>query len=138
VVENVSPALQERLGPEATVGLLALLEAARQEWSAEVNEHSSLRFEARLSEEAAQLRLEFRQGLNGLRLEMKQEMHALRVELKQEMNELRVDVKGDIAGLETRVERALLHQTRWIFRMWVGQFAATAAMMAAMFQIFTQ
>ena len=138
MLENVSPALQERLGAEATVGLLALLEAARQQWSVAVNEHSSLRFERRLTEEAAQLRVEFRQGMNDLRLELKQEMNDLRVELKQEMNELRLEMKGAMAGLETRVERALLHQTRWIFGMWVGQLAATAAMMAAMFQIFTQ
>ena len=156
----MSPALQDRLGPEATVGLLALLEAARQQWSVEVNEHSSLRFERRLIEESTQSRLEVRQGLNGLRVELKQEMHDLRVEfkqaisdlrvefrqeigdlrveLKQEMNELRLEMKGDMAGLETKVERALLHQTRWIFGMWVGQVAATAAIMGAMFQIFTQ
>ena len=33
-VTAVSPALRERLGADATVGLLALLEASRQEWSA--------------------------------------------------------------------------------------------------------
>jgi hypothetical protein len=116
VLENVSPVLRERLGPEATVGLLALFEAARQDWASEVNEHSSLRFERLLTEEAAQLRVDFREGLGRLRLEM----------------------KGDMAILESGVQRALLVQTRWIFGMWVGQLAATAAMIAAMFQIFAQ
>jgi hypothetical protein len=149
VVENLFPALQERLGPEATVALLALFEASKRQWSADVIEHSSLRFGRRLTEEAAQTRVEFSHGLNGfrselkqemneLRSEFKQEMNELRVELKQEMSELRLELKGDMAGLETRVERALLHQTRWIFGMWVGQLAATAAMMGAMFRIFAQ
>jgi hypothetical protein len=112
VLENVSPALQDRLGPAATVGLLALLDASRRDWSGEMIEQSVQRFERRLTEETSSLRMEFQQSMSDLRL--------------------------DFARLETSVERALLTQTRWMFGMWVGQLAATAAMMAAMFQIFTQ
>jgi hypothetical protein len=44
----------------------------------------------------------------------------------------------DFARLETTVERALLTQTRWMFGMWVGQVAATAAIMATMFRLFAE
>jgi hypothetical protein len=80
VLETVSPALQERLGADATIGLLALLESSKREWSADMTEQSVLRFERRLTEETSLLRLDF-------------------------------------ARLETKVERALLTQTRWMIGM---------------------
>ena len=101
MLETVSPALQERLGADATIGLLALLEASKREWGADVTDQAVLRFERRLTEETSLLRLDF-------------------------------------ARLETSVERALLTQTRWMIGMWVGQIAATAAMIAGFLQTFAR
>ena len=64
------------------------------------------------------------------------ELSQLRVELTQEIQDLRVELKGDINKLDGSVKDVLLHQTRWMFGMWVGQLAATAAIVAAMFRIY--
>jgi hypothetical protein len=147
--DDVSPALRDRLGPEATLGLVALLEKARQQWSAAVTEHAIDRFDGRLTAEISQLRIEVKQDIhdlrvevkqeiNDLRIEVKQDINDLRVELKQDIHELRVELKGDIGRLDASVSTALLNQTRWMFGMWVGQLAATAAIVAGMFRIFAQ
>jgi hypothetical protein len=147
--DDVSPALRDRLGPEATLGLVALLEKARQQWSAAVTERAIDRFDGRLTAELSQLRIEVKQDIhdlrvevkqdiNELRIEVKQDINDLRVELKQDIHELRVELKGDIGRLDANVSTALLNQTRWMFGMWVGQLAATAAIVAGMFRIFAQ
>jgi hypothetical protein len=76
-VTNVSPALRERLGLEATVSLLVLLDTARKEWVEEVTATAVDRFDARLSAEMTALRLE---------------MHNLGVSLRQEMGDQRVEL----------------------------------------------
>lgn len=124
-VDDVSPALRDRLGPEATLGLAALLDKARHQWSAAVTERAVERFDARLTAE-----------ISGLRIEVKRDINDLRVELKQDINDLRVELSGQISKLEANVSTALLNQTRWMFGMWVGQLAATAAIVAGMFRIF--
>lgn len=104
-------ALRERLGPDATLALVSFFDATRKEWAVEVTELAGERFERRLAAEISQLRSE-----------LTQEVHELRVEFK---------------GLEGSVKDAFLQQTRWLFGMWVGQLAATAAIVAAMFRIYS-
>jgi hypothetical protein len=104
-------ALRERLGPDATLALVSFFDATRKEWAAGVTELAGERFERRLATEISQLR----------------------IELTQEVHELRVEFKG----LESTVKDSLLQQTRWMFGMWVGQLAATAAIVAAMFRIYS-
>ena len=170
-MDDVSPALRDRLGPEATLGLVALLDKARYQWSTAVTERAVDRFDARLTAEMSQLRIDVKQDINDVRVELKHDINDLRVELKQDINDLRVelkqdindlrvelkrdindlhielkhdtnklrvDLKGDISKLDASVSMTLLNQTRWIFGMWVGQLAATAAIVAGMFRIFTQ
>jgi hypothetical protein len=48
-LEDVSPALRERLGPDATVGLLALLESSREDWAQDVTNQAVERFERGLT-----------------------------------------------------------------------------------------
>lgn len=156
-MEDVSPALQERLGLEATVGLLALLDTARHEWRAEVTEHTVDRFERRLTTEISQarielkkeigdlrvevkqdindLRVELKQDINGVRVELKQDINDLRGEVRQEINDLRLTITGGLSELKASLNKSLLNQTRWMFGMWVGQVVAIAAIIAAMFQI---
>jgi hypothetical protein len=153
-VDEVSPALRDRLGPEATLGLVALLDKARHQWVAAVTERAVDRFDARLSAEISQLRIEVKKDINDLRVEVKKDINDLRVELKQDINDLRVELKQDIHDLRVEVKQeiselrvdfgkldasvstALLKQTRWMFSMWVGQLAATAAIVAGMFRVF--
>ena len=54
---DISPALQERLGHEATIGLLELVEAEQTAWSDRVLNIAVERFERRLAEELADTRV---------------------------------------------------------------------------------
>ena len=69
---SVPSALQERLGPEATSGLVRLFEVARIESMPEIVNLSTERFERRLVEETA-----------GIRIEMAQQTAILRQEIAQ-------------------------------------------------------
>ena len=87
---GVPEALRERLGREATLGLLELIETKQMVWSDRVLTITVERFERRLAEEIA----------------------TFRVAIVREIHEVRVDV------------------IRWTFAFWVGQFFASAGLLA--------
>jgi hypothetical protein len=163
-VENVSAALQARLGPDATTGLLALLETARREWKDDVTAVAIERFERRLTEEASGLRDEMREGearlreemrdlaaalreegrvnTTALREEMRSGASSLRIELKQDISSLRVELKDEMSKLRVDVTDALskarVDVMRWSFSLWVGQMVTTAVIVAGMFRGFAR
>src|SRR5437867_2913548 len=93
---NRTPAvLRERLGHEATIALCEVFEAEEKAWSEHVLNLAVERFERRLAEEIATLRVA-----------IVQEIHAGRVEI-----------------------------FKWSFLFWVGQLAATAALLGFMFRV---
>jgi hypothetical protein len=98
-LEDVSPALQARLGPDATTGLLALLETAREEWEAEVTAAAIERFERRLTEEMSGLGGEMREGEARLREEMRQGDARLREEMRDLAAALREEGRINTAAL---------------------------------------
>ena len=141
-VGDVAPALQERLGPAATVGLLALFATARQEWTIDVTTAAVERFERRLGEEISAVRLE----IAGLRKELQTSNASLREELRLSNAGLREELRLSNASLrqELRDGDAALRQDmselkfdllKWSFVFWVGQTFATAAVFATMFQL---
>ena len=67
---NASAALRDRLGHEATLGLLDLVEGEQATWSERVLSVAAERFERRLAEEIA-----------GLRVAMVREIHESRVDV---------------------------------------------------------
>ena len=54
---DISPALRERLGHEATIGLLELVETEQTAWSDRVLNLAVERFERRLAEQLAETRV---------------------------------------------------------------------------------
>jgi hypothetical protein len=76
-VADVAPALQARLGPAATAGLLELFDTVHAEWRTEVTTAAVERFERRLTEEMSSMRVSLAQSEGTLRVEMRD----LRVEL---------------------------------------------------------
>jgi hypothetical protein len=114
VVPNcLPPELRARLGDEAALGLLALLESERAEWSERVLSVAADRFERRLAEQIAGVRVE----LSAVRADIVQELHGGLGSIRQELANARV---------ETR---------RWSFLFWVGQVAAMAGLLALMFRL---
>ena len=93
---NRAPAaLRERLGHEGTIGLYEVFETEAVAWSERVLNLAAERFERRLAEEIARLRVA-----------VVQEIHAGRVEI-----------------------------FKWSFLFWIGQLAATAALLGFMFRV---
>jgi len=120
-VSDVPPALRERLGVEATTGLLELFKTAHDECTTDVTTTVVDRFERRLTEEANGLRAALAHSTEALRLEiagLRTEMHdgdsALRLEmreadnaLKLEMRELGASLRGEMRELASSLRREL-------------------------------
>jgi hypothetical protein len=157
-VEDVSPALRQRLGPDATIGLLALLEASRKDWAQDVINQAVERFEREFTRQIGGLREEMREGFASLRAELRDGDAALRAEmrdgdaalraeirdgdatLRAEMREgdaaLRLEMReGDAAiRLEMRDQRVEL--LKWSFAFWVAQFVSVGGLMAILLRSF--
>lgn len=118
---QVPSSLRDRLGPEATSGLLDLLQDARGEWRDDVVNLCTERFERRLMEETSRLRVEMAHGFAQLRGEMAQG----RAQIREEMAQLRAEMTRGFSN-----ERGEL--MKWMFLFWVGQVVAMAAIMSAM------
>ena len=139
----VHAALRDRLGAEATGGLLDLFETVRREWREDVIEVCATRFERRLVEEVSQLRVEMVQGDAALR----QEMSELGANLRREMADLGGDLRGEIAelggnlrremaelggGLRQEISAGRFELLKWCFVFWIGQVVAVAAILGVM------
>ena len=152
-LNRVPASLRERLGPEASTGLVALLNDAKAEWNSDVIGIVSDRFERRLVEETSKLRVELVQGIASLREEigslrqdLRHEIGDLRQDLRQEIGDLRQDLRQEIDGVRqeiagVRQEISALRQEltdgrfellKWAFLFWVGQFFAVAGLVAVL------
>ena len=120
-VNHVPAALQDRLGHEATAGLLELLTDIRKEWTAEVIAIVGDRFERRLVEETSRLRVDMTQGFAAIR----QEMAAGLSQVRQEM-------ATGFAALHEEIADQRFEILKWAFLFWVGQFFAVAGLVAVL------
>jgi hypothetical protein len=105
-LEDVGPALRERLGPGGTYALVALLTESGKEVTADVLTMAGERFERRLAEETSRLRVDMAQGFAALRREIVEGHAALRQEILNQRFEI----------------------LKWAFLFWAGQFAAFASL----------
>ena len=104
---GTSAALSDRLGREATDGLLELVESTRTEWTEHVLTLAEARFERRLTQEIAAFRVEITRELH-------ESLAAIRQEFTRELATVRVEL------------------IRWSFVFWIGQVGVTIAVMAFM------
>jgi hypothetical protein len=100
---GVSAALRERLGHEATEDLLDLMQSGQKDWTEHVLSVATERFERRLTQEIAALRVELMRELHTGLAAVRQEIAAVRVEL-----------------------------IRWSFVFWIGQIAAMIGVLSFM------
>ena len=101
VTIRLSKLLNDRLGEEVTDELVDWFNKVDATYRAELRELNELnfaRFDAKLEQRTAELRAEFREGLEGLR--------------------------EQLAHFEARIERRLGDQTRWFFAAWATLFLA--------------
>jgi hypothetical protein len=97
----VPAALGDRLGPDATAGLLTLFDSTEETCVDTVVTRAVDRFERRLTEEVGTLRVEMLQGDAALR----QEMAQLRLELRQDMGTMEVGLRRDMGAMEVGLRR---------------------------------
>ena len=100
---RVPARLTVRLGDEATLGLLELLDREQAKWSDQVLNFAAERFERRLTQE-----------VSALRVELIRELHEGLSGVGQELADVRVDL------------------FKWSFVFWVGQVAAMVGVLAFM------
>jgi hypothetical protein len=131
----VPAALRERLGGEGTAGLYEVLEYAQNEWSTDVIATTVARFEGRLVEESADVKVALAETEGRLRLEMAAHTTALR----QEMAGLATVLRQEMAGLATdlRKEMAILRfdVLKWSLLFWTTQMTLTIGLIFAVLRL---
>lgn len=105
-IEAVPAALRERLGIEATDGLLKLLDHAQSEGRADVIAACTERFERRLVEEVAGVRVQIAQVEASLRHELaktaadiRQETAQMGADIRVEMAQMGASIREDMAKM---------------------------------------
>ena len=106
-LDSVPASLVERLGLEATGGLVQLFNRAQKEWSAEVLSVAAERFDRRLVEETSKLRVEVAQGFATLREEIAEQKSELRQEMAQGFATLRQEIAGQNGELRQDMAQGL-------------------------------
>jgi len=148
---RVPAALRHRLGDDATIGLVELLDSERKDWSDQVLSVAADRFERRLSEELSILRVEVRTALHDGLTQARQEIAQTRQELAQTRQEpthemysgldsVRGDivsvraeigsVRSEVGSVRAEVAASRVEALRWSFVFWIGQVAAMAGMLS--------
>jgi hypothetical protein len=101
------------LGPDGTTGLLGVLDLAEREWREDLLSLAGERFERRLAETGASLRVQVGQSETAIRGEMAQ----MEVRIVREI----ANCRGDLI--------------KWSFLFWIGQVVAMSAVMGAMLRM---
>ena len=127
--------LRERLGAEATGGLLHVLDVAQHDWRDDVLSLAAERFERRLAEVGSSLRVQIAHSEGALRHEMGQ----LEVRLRDELAHVDGRLRQDLSQMELRIIREIGNSRfdllKWTFAFWIGQVVAMSAIMATMLRI---
>ncbi len=108
---RVPTALRDKLGPDATLALIEMLHDNARQSVDDAIDRAAERFERRLAEELAKMRVEFAQGLAGLRQELAEGHSAIRKEFHESL---------------TATHTALL---RWSLVFWTGQMVVLVAVL---------
>jgi hypothetical protein len=154
---TIPAALRERLGPEATGGLLQLLETSHREWRADVMVSCTERFERRLAEEVAGLRVQIAQTEAVLRrdiaemgADIRQEMAQMGADIRQEIAQMGADIRQEMAqtgagirqemaqmggGIHEQIAAARVDTVKWCFFFWIGQVVTIAGVLGVMLRL---
>lgn len=116
---TVPDPLRQRLGDDGSLALVQIFDEANRVMRDEFLSVATERFERRVTEEAAKLRVEFAQGLAAVRQEMATGLAGLREEMARGFGEVRAAIA------ESRADTI-----KWTFVFWIGQFVALAGFLS--------
>ncbi|HEY3043511.1 MAG TPA: hypothetical protein VGJ39_05785 [Vicinamibacterales bacterium] len=119
--QSVPASLQERLGTEGASDLAERFDTARARWSDDVLNLSLDRFERRLVETTA-----------GLRIDIARETGALRGEIAALRTEVKVEMQEGFASIRQEMATNRFELLKWSFLFWVGQVFAIVALVGAL------
>jgi hypothetical protein len=145
-IETVPVPLREQLGPAATGGLLHLLELCHREWRADVIAACTERFERRLVEEVAGLRVQIAQTEAVLRRDMAEmgadirtEMAQMGAAIRQEMATMGGGIRQDMAQMGGSIRQEIatgrVEMLKWCFLFWIGQLVTIASILGIMLRL---
>ena len=112
---TVPPALQDKLGDEASAALLDLLHEARNGQREMLLQSVEDRFLRHVAESEGRLRSEMQAGF----LDLQRQGGALRADVSKEIGDVRKEV-ADVRKEVADVRKELTTQTRWILTVMVG------------------
>lgn len=142
-IEQVPAALQERLGVEATSGLLQLFDRAHREGRADVIAACTDRFERRLVEEISGVRVQIAQVEASLRRDMtemgasiRRDMVEMGASIRQDMARMGADIRQEMTGIRQDMASGRVELLKWCFLFWAGQVVAIAGIMGMMLRLF--
>ncbi|MBO8132219.1 MAG: hypothetical protein H0Z29_12065 [Candidatus Marinimicrobia bacterium] len=122
-VVTVKKPLREKLGDDGIEALVELINEAQKETKNNVIQFVEEKFEKRLSEELAKVRVELTERIEGVRTELKSEIESLRI------NDERIKTE-----LIERIEKKHSDTIKWMFIFWVGQIGAILGILFAFFK----
>ena len=128
------------------MALLELLDRSHRESRDELIITCTERFERRVVEEGAGLRVqiaqlgaELRQEMATMGAELRQEMATMGAELRQEVASVRVDLRQDMttmgADLRQEIATGRVDLFKWCFLFWIGQVLAITGIMGVMLRV---
>ena len=118
--------LQDRLGPDGTLGFLEFTQANNKALRDDVLEIVTDRFERRLSVEVAGLREEMAAD----RLATANEFAAVRLEMANGDAALRQEMANGFTAVRKEISDGRVELIKWSFLFWVGQIAVLSGIMA--------
>jgi hypothetical protein len=124
-------ALKDRLGPEATDGLLQLMEQVETHLREDVITACTERFERRLVEETSTLRVQIAQVESSIR----QDMTRLGSELRQEIAALGRQLRQEMGALGSQMASDRFDLLKWAFLFWIGQVVAIGTLIGVMLRM---
>ena len=156
-IEAVPASLRERLGPEATGGLLDLCELEYRERKADVIGACTERFERRLAEEMAVVRVQIaqveaalryemgqmdariRQDMAGMGASIRQDMALMGASIRQETAQMGAGIRQDMGLMGGEIRKDIAYGRvelfKWCFLFWIGQVLAIAGVMGVMLRL---
>ncbi len=116
-VVTIPKLLREKLGDDATEGLVQFINEATKDARDNVILLAEEKFEKRLTQETSRLEKRITEEVAKLEIRITEEVAKLEIRITEEASKLRVDM----AAFKTEI-------IKWMFLFWIGQIAIVAGL----------
>ena len=131
---SIPKPLREKLGEEGTDALVRVLNENEKETRSSVVDFAVQRFEKRLTEEIAGVRVDLADAEKRFGKRLTEEIAGLREETVRGNLNLREELKTDIAELRGDIQKSKADTIKWMFLFWIGQIGVVLGIILAVFR----